>query len=543
MKPYKLFVLLAISLFFYQCDTSYFDGELNGVKFDGKVAIPLGEINVTLDEVLKELSGGSFDINEDDLITMETFDTLVSINSNDLAGFPNQSINKDFIISTAIVNPFSSEITVTGSSFFNFKVHNVNNIYLDSIRFSNGRLNLKLSSNINSTIVFTISAPFLKNKTNGTIPIIASQGVLSPNSSTSFVVDLSNYNGYFHLDENGNKVTNTIYFKLDYSIIIDSHSSVPAGRKLSLALDANNISYDNAFGTIVNKEVVINSQKVELSLTEILRRGDIYFAEPKIDLIFNNSIGTNATVLLDRVKVFNKENQSLPLKGSIVQETQTISGINISQLNTANASANSVISINSTNSNVSNLLLFKPTELFFDIRANLTTLSGEFFIKNDSKLDAFMRVTLPAYATLYNTEVRDTIKLNDNVTNQIRNTKSLLLNIDINNRLPLGGSFVLTFLSETNESLYTTDSQTFLNAAAISSDGITTSGSVLSQTDIVFNTENIEQIKNASKLEYVVILNSTNAQSTTGNPVRFFRDQDLTIKLNVEAETAIDEDF
>ena len=202
-----------------------------------------------------------------------------------------------------------------------------------------------------------------------------------------------------------------------------------------------------------------------------------------------------------------------------------------------------VISINSTNSNVSDFLAFLPSSIAYNLNAasNPDGPSGSYnFVTDNSQIDVDFEFILPMWFKADSFALEDTIDLDlSNMEDNAELIEKVNLMLEVSNGLPLDIDFQLYFLDENYSVVDTMFGENF---RPVISSGIVdaTEGTVVSpgvKTSIVefSNTE----IKNLGSVRYGRIragLKTPSGSSGELLSVKFYTDYKVDFNLSVDID-------
>lgn len=197
----------------------------------------------------------------------------------------------------------------------------------------------------------------------------------------------------------------------------------------------------------------------------------------------------------------------------------------------------SEITIDRDNSNIDDLLSLQPTKVVVDVNTETNPASGPDqynFVDNNSILDISTRIEIPLELNLNNLGAEQSVAFSNG--EDLQDATRLLFRVISENELPMGGDVELQFKDESGNTVFIIDEQAAFTAAPVAGDGRTTE-SVITVADLLFEQENITAIENATSINVVVSLSTTDAQ--TNQAVKFFNDYELKFKLAVQADVEL----
>lgn len=203
MKKRTNLLLIGVALLFtWSCNLDYFEGaEIGDIVFDPSVAISVGEISYTVEELFEELNdaGAQVGATDDNVVSLIYEQQLQSQSATSFLAVLDQNFGGSLASGTSVSNPLN-EVRFSVSETYQYDLSQRGNEAYDSIYFSGGDLQVALSSDYDATINFNLT--FLSLEENGVAYSVSGQ--LTPNNS-SFNINqsLSNFVGLFNTDING----------------------------------------------------------------------------------------------------------------------------------------------------------------------------------------------------------------------------------------------------------------------------------------------------------------------------------------------------
>lgn len=530
LKP--VLVLCVFALTAFACNISYFeDPSFGDITWDPTIAVSLGEIDYTIDQLFESLNDGGADIgtNDDDVVTIVYQETLQAQSADEFLEILDQNFSGSAPSNTTIVNsPVATSTNVV--EVFEFDISVNQGEEYDSLRFSAGEVEIDLVSTFNDPVDYTVTVRSLY--TGGSA--VVQTGVLPPNSTDQSQLDISDHMGYFHLDGNGNPASNKLVLEVDYTVYVPQGGNMSPTDAVGFEFNILNAEFYQVFGDIGSKNLDTDTQNFTLDFFNTFGDGEIVFANPKVKLNFTNSFGFPIGVDFNDFYAVDQNDNTIQLEGEVVDNPSLVAGPELSQLGTAETTS---IVIDNTNSNLVDLFSAKPKR----VNVALGALSNPAYgpdqynhIDETSGLEANVEIEVP-FNMVFNELLAEEL-LGFSNADALDNAKALLLRVKSENEMPLGGSVELQFMDASNNILYTVDNRPAFAAASVGSDGRTT-GAVTSSTDITLNEDAIDAIKQATQINVVATLTTTDADQ--GTAVRFFEDYVLNIALAIQADVQL----
>ncbi|MCE7993214.1 MAG: hypothetical protein HEP71_14605 [Roseivirga sp.] len=528
-------VLLVIIGLVSACNLSYFeDAEFGDFVWDASLAVPIGEITYSIDELFDELNdaGAQVGVNNENIVTLSYTEALQSQTASAFMTVLDQNFTGNVVAGVNINNP-GVGTTVQVDQSFEFTLSQRNSEEYDSILFTSGNFDIEFSSDFDATIDFTLNVNSLINKTTG--DPLSITGTLSPSGPTfTSNNNLGDFKGDFTKDGSGNTATNKVVVDFTYDITVEPTSVVNSTDKVDFTMTLTNAEFETVFGDVGTQGLDVNFQVVNLDFFRDFDAGGITFTDPVFKFVFENGFGFPLGIDFKNITAIGNEGQIVPLSGTATAEPTVLSAPTIDNIGTIETTN---FELNSANSNIADLLSSQPRKVIMEVNASTNPANGPDqynFVDTSSLLDVSVQVDLPLIANINNLVAEESMDFNNGT--DLEEAKKLLLRVITENELPLGGNIELQFQDAANNVVFTVTERPVFAAAPIASGDRTTDVATTS-VDVEFSNEDIRAIENATKIRVLVRLATTDAAS--GNSVKFFNDYELKIKLAAQADVEI----
>lgn len=534
MKRFLLACLVCLTIAAVpSCDLKYFEStEFGDIIFDPSLAIPVGTITYTVAELFEELNDGGANIapNGEDVVTLTYTETLQSQSASGFLTVLDQSFGSSLVSGTNLANPpVATQIEV--SELYEFDLTQTADEAYDSILFNAGSFDFNASSDIGADVSFTATFISLENASG---PIVINGSL--PSGGANFVQSesLVNGKGLFHLDDQGNPASSKFLVRIAYTISVDPTDVITAGQQVSFSIGINNTSFQTVYGSVGNQSLTVGQQDIDLDFFSTFDSGDITFADPTVRFIFDNSFGFPLGIDFQQITAVSGTGANIPLQGAVVDNLQVVNAPNVNQQGQV---VRTEIEVTADNSNIADLLSSKPTRFLVDVGAesNPATVPATYnFIDDSNLLDVSVEIEIPLELNINGLIAEEVV----NFTNgsDLEEAKRLLFRVIAENELPLGGLVELQFRDANGNVIYTVDERPAFTAAAVGVDG-RTNEVAMSTVDILIPDEGIRIIENATSINVVATITTTDAQSATA--VKFFDDYELRFRLAVQADVEV----
>jgi hypothetical protein len=430
-------------------------------KLDDEMEITAGFLapvaygSLNLQDIISEFDSSSFISTDADGLLLITYeDSLFSYIADDLLNIPSQDFIEFFIESDFTILPgfpgwnTGDTLTILRSQKFPFTFSQGEK--LDSMILDQGNMVFNVTSEFQHTGNIVITCPNIRLDNvpfERTILIDDASGGFSFNSS----FPLDGYTIYL----NGSIGTDTMFLPVNFKVeLISSGDAITAGEEIAVTATIENMNFDAIFGYIGDYELLTQTGEVDLGFFENTLDGYIYFENPQINFNIKNSYGVPAAVTISRFVGFKNDIDSIQMIFDSTIDTFGYAYPSLADYIANDIYKDTTISINGTNSNVSDFLSFLPSKLEYSLgaKSNPEGPSGSYnFVSDDSKIDVGFEFILPLWFKADNFALEDTIDLDlmdiDQDANFIEKVNILL---EVSNGLPLEIDFQVYFL----DSLY-----------------------------------------------------------------------------------------
>ncbi len=517
------------------CNLSYFeDAEFGDFVWDPSLAVPIGEISYSINELFDELNdaGAQVGVNDENIVTLSYTETLQSQTASAFMTVLDQNFSGGVAAGVDINNPIVST-TVSLNQTFEFNLSQRNAEEYDSILFTGGNFDITFSSDFDATTDFTMTVQSLVNRTTGD-PLTIS-GTLSPSGPTfNSNNNLGDFRGDFTRDAGGNLSTNTVVVDFAYDISVEPGSVISSTDRVSFDMSLTNAEFETVYGDVGTQGLDVNFQVVNLDFFRDFDAGGITFTDPIFSFVFENGFGFPLGIDFKDITAIGNEGQIVPLSGTATDEPTVLAAPTVENIGTTEVTN---FELNSSNSNIADLLSSQPRKVIMEVNAATNPANGPEqynFVDISSLLDVSVQVDLPLIANINNLVAEEFIDFNNGT--DLEEAKRLLLRVITENELPLGGNIELQFLDASDNVVFTVSERPVFDAAPIAS-GDRTTGVATTTVDVEFSDADIRAIENATRIKVLARLSTTDA--TSGNSVKFFDDYELKIRLAAQADVEI----
>ena len=550
MNTKKLVLLCTILV--TSCNISYLDNEVD-VKWSGDLNMPIGQINYTLTDLFRELDIN--DINEDTAgnlsfnyiesisgsentnydVVIEDISTFIEIKSPltpavfDAAGVSSPHTIVASEIAPGIPNPLLGPQNISEQKIQKLELSK----NLTGASFNGGELTLNIVSTFSVDVNITIEIPSLTSKSEGTTYQISQ---IVKNTGAQLKIPLENYNVDFtHNGNNFEQATNNVVINFLAEFDFKLGDTVKDDDKISLSANLTGAETEVIYGDFKQESFSFSSQSFPIDFFDNFGQGAVRFANPEMKIKATNGYGFPVGINLSNIKAKNKTSSlNLRYDGDQNQENTII----IDGIETYSSSATPVITeiiIDKTNSNFSDLVSLKPSEIIIDVIGNANPINTfpnlNFFASINSGFQAELEIEVPLEVKFENIELSRSVEFNNG--EDMENLVDLILVLNTENSIPLSGNLEVIFLNN-GVDLNVAKSFIAFDAADTDSNG-KSNGYKTTSTEVTFSENDLEKIKIATEIDVKCTLNSPEDK----NEVKLLGINDVIVNIATKANVKL----
>ena len=531
----KNFLAVAtLSLAITACNLDYFqDATFGDFVWDPSLAIPVGEISYSVEELFEELNdaGAQITTNDENVVTLVYTEALQSQTATAFLSILDQSFQGEVVSGVDVSNP-GIVSTIDVENIFEFDLSSRGDEAYDSINFNGGMFNVTLTSEIDAVVDFTLTVNSFEARADDT-PLTISGTLTEGNPTFTSNSNLADFDGNFTRDAAGATSRNKAVVTLAYSIAVEPNTVITAQDFVRFDIGVNNAQFSQVFGDVGTQALEVNFQVVNLDFFRNFDTGSIRFAEPKLSFNFLNGFGFPIGIDFREISAIGGEGQIVNLSGTATASPTVVNAPTVNEIGTT---VSTTLELNSTNSNIADMLSIQPTKVIMEVSAetNPATTDQYNFVDTGSLLDVNVDVEVPLFANIDDLLAEQEVDFDNG--GDLEEAKRLMLRIITGNELPMGGDIELVFQDANQNTVFTVAERPVFLGAAVGGDG-RTSTPATNTTDVEFSDDDIRAIEGATRILVRARLSTTDAQS--GNAVRLFEDYELRIRLAAQADVEI----
>ncbi len=413
-----LFLLFTVS--FISCVPEEFnkDNYNFDVLWEPSYNGPIAFGNFTFKDILDSMLDSAeleqnIEIGEDttNLYYVAYSDHIKSIRADEWIDLPDQNFSDVYFYRPPVTIP-ASELGNTGEIIYTKKVEKFDfvtehNERIDSIFLTSGNLVTNTISTLHHTGWLIIYSDQIKiNNEFYRDSIVISDA--SGNFSDSKITPLDG--SALRLDNQSDP--DTTFLEIIFELyLIHSGNDINAGEEVNVDMNFKDMIFKSAYGYFGDYDtLLIDNERFEFDLFEYKFEGNVYFGDPRINLIVDNSLGLPIGVNLFGLTAFS---QKTGIETDIAFEPGVNPFlVNAPDLSQIGQSVVTEISVNKTNSNIEDVTNTTLSYIDYSARA-ITNPSGlptqDNFVIDSSRASVDFEVVLPMDLRAEDFELEDTV--------------------------------------------------------------------------------------------------------------------------------------
>lgn len=433
MKKQKIYILLALlCLAAAGCVKK---GELNfkNVKIDNwepDWALPILNSKLTLKNVVQTATNVTEDANG--LYSLHYSSSLFYARASDYILISDQSLNTPAIPLTVptTIPSFTGSISDSFSNHFNYT--DTSGAQLNHIMVSMGTLTFTVFSTFHQNVTATITLPGV---TKNGVPLQITTAIVYPATTSTFPIDLAGYT--FDLT-NGGANKNYIAYKLRFTLTGTGQPITPTDN-ITASVGMKGIKYSFIDGIMGHFDIPIPLDTIDVAVFNNTLTAQIYLRNPRINLLFRNSIGMGVATKFDNL--YGVTNTNVPV-------SMSVGDISVNGAAVTGQTSTTKFVIDSTNSTIQSMFNPAPNRIIYNGRVRInppgTTTGAANFVTDSSYISLSADAELPAWFKIIDFALQDTLPLMLPTDTSVLQKAEFKLLMD--NAFPLYGSVQLFFV-------------------------------------------------------------------------------------------------
>ncbi|HRG57930.1 MAG TPA: hypothetical protein PK323_03180 [Bacteroidia bacterium] len=499
------------------------------------VAVPLVNSSMTLSNILKlSAANNNFSIASDNFVTLVYRGNLFSLRADEAFKIPDQPINTSFTFPSAAIQAFNlinlQDTFILNPPFTTTVDFNTDapDAFIDSFSVKNCLLALNLISSFQQQLLVTLNIPDARK--NG-VPF--SQTIEVPPAGSSTITRSVNFNlANYKINLNQNGTPNKLKLNFSIKFIKTNTSILPNHNSIDVVMSFSDIAYKNLFGSIGQRLLSPDTDTVPITLfNNSLIGGGISLVNASLGINISNAFGLPIRANFQKLQGYNP-NSLTPIVNVVSPIFNTPLPIPVPQQIGQSATSNLVL--NSSNSNIDNVLSNLPRHLIYKIDA-LSNPPPPFipmqnFIEDSSRFKVDVDINIPLEGKLNNLVFQDTIMFKFQDVDELQ---SLGLKLFFKNGFPIETKVQVYFadtLGYVLDSLLQDD--ILLASAFVGSNGRVTTATE-KNTEIIYPEDKILRLK---KVRKIFVKATTNTFQNGTKNVKIYSDYRIDLKISGRAK-------
>lgn len=540
MKKYSIIALTFIGVICISLLGSCLKGNFKFKKIAGSfwepdVAVPLVNSSMTLNNILKLSSvNNNFSIAADNFVTLVYRGNLFSLRADEAFIIPDQPLSSNFTFPAMAIPAFNAlnlqdtfELNPPFTTVFDFNSGS-NDSFIDSLTIKSCLFAINFVSTFQQQMVISVSIPDARK--NG-IPF--SQIVEVPPAGSSNITRSVNFSlADYKIKLNQNGTPNKLKMIFGIKFIKTNTTITPGHNSMNIVMSLSDIAFKNLFGSIGQKLLAPDTDTIPITLfNNSILGGSISVLNASLGITISNAFGLPIKASFEKLQGYNPI--SLTPIVNIVSPLFN-NPLPISTPPQPGQSVSSSLVLNTSNSNINNVLSNLPRFLIYKINAQSNppppAVQMQNFIEDSSRFKVDVDINIPLEGSLKNLVFQDTILFK---FQEVEELQSLGLKLFFKNGFPIETRVQIYFADTMG---YVLDSllhdDVLLASAAVGANGRVTTPTE-KFTEILYPEEKILKLKRVRKI-YVKGVTST---FEGGNkPVKIYSDYRLDLKISGRAK-------
>jgi hypothetical protein len=494
--------------------------KLKSTTFAPKIEFPLINSDFTMEEFLSEGESVARITEQSGVMVLTYDDTIRTPGGENFFILPDQQSPTISIQGPDVTFP-SPGGTVTINRTISFGFNTLNGESLDSIQIKAGTLAFTLDSNFPANINLSISVPTLE--TNGRA-FQQNFNLIGPSVQSP----TRNLQGSsFDLTAN-NTTTNTITFQVT-AVITDTGQPINNTHRLNCSFDILDLNFRALFGDLGSLAYTFPPESIDVDIFgNAITAASFELLSPAIQLNLDNSFGLPIGMDIQSMEAVKPDGTTVSLSGAALSAPSNPYILAAPTLAQLGQSAPSQVSINSSNSNLAQLLSALPRTFSYGFGLQLNP-GGQTsnFVLDDSELSIGVHLELPFHGKFAGLTVTKNYDFDGLGIEELADSKII---VRTTNETPLEAQVQIYFLDANGnvlETLFTDPS--ILGGAPVDANA-ETQGSSYVTTEVTLTNERIDRMNQATQLQFAATLFTTDGGSV---PVKFSTLDKLKISIGV----------
>ena len=360
-------------------------------------ALPFVSTTLTLQNMLN--SGTMISTDATGLLSLGYSAKGYSFKATDVIRIPDLHFATPAVTLTTPITTLPVGSSVADSSSGNFNYTDSAGSQLAHIVLKAGNFHVYLTSTFNQNVSIQMVFPSIRNSVGAlSIPV----SINYPNTNSNGYADLS---GYTIDMTNGGTTHNYLAYKLVYTL---NGTGMPVGAspELDATIDFTGLQYSFIDGFLGSYSVPIPTDMINVGVLNKSIAANIRLQNPMLHINFTSSFGMSVSAAFDSLYGYTTSTGTI---NDITIPFITIVG----ESSISQPSAQSTFTLDSTNSNLRNILSPVPNYIVYNghFALNPTPTTTYNFITDTSSISFTMNAELPACFQIVQLAIQDTIAM------------------------------------------------------------------------------------------------------------------------------------
>ncbi|MFK8100915.1 MAG: hypothetical protein AB8G15_00255 [Saprospiraceae bacterium] len=496
----RLLYFLPLVLLFSACLKNYEEVEIE--DWSQTIAIPILKAKLNIEDLLDNFeTGGYVALDNDKFITLVYQGEVFSYQGDEIVEIPNLA----FPIPDTVVNIPYDNLP------FDYQI--------DEFKLKEGNFTYRFESAFTEDLMVTITLPNLKKDSKELTIEIPVSYTGTQSIQQAGTIDLSAYIFDFYDDE----------FVVKYDAV-----RISTGERIYLEavnFGFTDLEYDYIIGTFPEQALNLPKDEIKIDLFTNAAGGSIYFEEPSVSMIFENSFGLPVSLTAQTLDVMT-QNSGIMRLHSVLDDGLNFEYPTLNEMGTVKTTN---LVLNQNNSNLAEVIANNPQALNYEFLATLNAAGNttKGFIEATSSIKVNVDVALPLWVRANGHFITE--KNIDFDASILENVEQATFKLIASNGLPVDAGIQVYFEDDNGvvQDSLLQPYQNFLVAAKTNNEGRVT-GDTESTVFIDLTASQLQNFQTATKIRLSARVTTDNI---TGNAVKFYSDYGVDLQLGVKVVT------
>ncbi|HVA99073.1 MAG TPA: hypothetical protein VNG53_09275 [Bacteroidia bacterium] len=501
----KIFFFSIVAILFTACNKEY-----GKPSWDTDIAAPLVKTSLNINNLVSDTL---LHINSDSSLTLVYNSNLYNFSTDSLLNIPDTTTKYNYNLPSGSFTFSPGQLIVNQPQTTRYSLKGVE---LTNTAIKSGSFIFSIKSYVKGITDYTYAIP---SATLNGVPFSISVQVPAATSTTPGVYSGTYSLANYKIDLKGpnensvNTITSSMQASLDASEV--SGVAVYPADSIIISNTYYQIVPSYARGYFGQQTFNVGPATTGVTIFSRITNGNIQLQNASMVLTINNGFGIDATANINSLTSINTHSSStVPLVNSVIG-----SAININRAtetgnpsNPVNASVYAV-SMNNTNSNITNLIGNLPNEFGYGIKI-MTNPLGNVSGSNDfmyagHTITANLDIQVPLALVANNLTLEDTVNTNFSPPSGNSHLNNGTFTLWANNGFPFSAYVQLYLLNQNNQIVDSLCANNFINPAPLNSSNIVISP-LMTALSIPLSSAKMTELQNTKKIIVKSIFNTSN---------------------------------